>query len=225
MTNASTRSLGWALGISLALHLILLWQALDAVSSQPSGHATTPRPGRLSAMLHGEVPAVSAPAGAASGASATAMPQRTATPGAKRPVPLPAVPPAYASHAIGAEDAATTAPARATTGAAAAETNGLDANGMRQYRIELASTARRFRHHGTAALAAGRRGTAVVRVDVGAAGHPPTTALERSSDDAQLDAAALAMIDGAAQATAVPASLLGRTFSVIMPVEFFAAPE
>lgn len=93
--------------------------------------------------------------------------------------------------------------------------DGLDAEGLRGYRIGLAVSARRFRR-----MEAGWRGTAEVRIGVTAAGLALPPELVRPSGQAALDAAALEMMGRAAAATALPDSLRGRAFAVSLPVEF-----
>ncbi len=96
---------------------------------------------------------------------------------------------------------------------------GPDAAGLRQYRIALAGEARRFRNYPETARRAGLAGAAEVRVSV-AAGAPRQTELTRSSGHAILDTAALEMLRAAAARTALPESLRGQEFAVLLPVVF-----
>jgi protein TonB len=98
--------------------------------------------------------------------------------------------------------------------------DGLDAQGLRQYRLSLAVASRRFKHYPRQALEQGWSGTAEVSVALVADGIPPAVQLLRSSGHDVLDAVALEMVGNAARNTAVPSSLRGRSFRVPLPVEF-----
>lgn len=96
---------------------------------------------------------------------------------------------------------------------------GLDADGLRSFRLALAREARRQKRYPVRAIEAGWEGTVDLRVSVTTRG-PPTVSLVRSSGHAVLDAAALDMMGRAVPATALPASLKGQDFSVDLPVVF-----
>ena len=96
----------------------------------------------------------------------------------------------------------------------------VDAAGVRQYRISIATAARRFKRYPALALEKGWRGSAEVEVSVAGNGVPQPPRLTNSSGHELLDEAALTMIARAAHATLVPASLRGRVFAVTLPVEF-----
>lgn len=98
--------------------------------------------------------------------------------------------------------------------------DGVDANGLRQYRLGLAAAARRFKRYPPQAQENGWSGTAEVRIDIAANGVPQPPLLLRSSGHQHLDAAALDMIGNAAFHTIVPVSLRGQSFSVPLPVVF-----
>lgn len=98
--------------------------------------------------------------------------------------------------------------------------DGLDVNGLRQYRLSLASAARRYKLYPPLALENGWTGTAEVAVAIAARGAPQPVQLLRSSGYVLLDAAAMEMMTKAALNTAVPASLQGQPFSISLPVEF-----
>jgi len=97
---------------------------------------------------------------------------------------------------------------------------GLDANGMRQYRIELASAARGFKVYPPLALERGLTGTAEIEVTLAADGRVLSVRLARSSGHALLDIQAREMLHKAAQRTPVPDSLRGREFIIHLPVVF-----
>jgi protein TonB len=98
-----------------------------------------------------------------------------------------------------------------------------DAAGLRQYRLALASEARRYKRYPEAARRAGLAGTVEVRIKVATSGAAPQTELTRSSGVAQLDAAALEMLHRAAERTVLPEVLRNRPFAVLLPVVFEVA--
>jgi len=93
-------------------------------------------------------------------------------------------------------------------------------DGLRGYRIALASQARRYKRYPPQAMGAGWEGRADIRLTVGADGLPQTVALLNSSGHDALDRAALAIIDAGAARTRVPDSLRGQVFAVVLPVVF-----
>ncbi len=95
----------------------------------------------------------------------------------------------------------------------------LSADGLRRYRLSLATQARRFKRYPAQALTAGWSGTAEIRLAVASDGQGEAT-LSRSSGYAVLDRAAQTMIEQSAQHTPVPETLRGRAFSVVLPVLF-----
>ncbi|MDO8958335.1 MAG: TonB family protein [Rhodocyclaceae bacterium] len=108
------------------------------------------------------------------------------------------------------------------TAALAQEINerGAHAAGLRQFRLALAVEARRFRRYPDAAERAGLAGTAEVRVTVETGVPARRVDLNRSSGHAVLDAAALEMLRQAVTRAALPESLQGRNFVVLLPVVF-----
>jgi periplasmic protein TonB len=97
---------------------------------------------------------------------------------------------------------------------------GVDADGLRSYRLALAREAKRHKRFPTRAIEAGWVGTTELRVSVSADGMAPTVRLEKSSGHDALDEAALDMLRLALPTTPVPPSLRGRTFAVNLPVVF-----
>jgi protein TonB len=95
-----------------------------------------------------------------------------------------------------------------------------DAAGLRQFRLALATEARRFRRYPDAARREGLAGTAEVRIAVLPGAQ--YAELSRSSGHALLDAAALDMLQQATTRTQLPESLRGRRFVVFLPVVFAA---
>lgn len=99
-------------------------------------------------------------------------------------------------------------------------TEGIDAEGLRDYRLALAREARRYKRYPREAIEAGWVGTAQVQVAIRADGPPPAPRLVRSSGHDVLDAAALDMLRQAQPATSLPPTLRGRSFVVSLPVVF-----
>ncbi|MFA7270007.1 MAG: energy transducer TonB [Sterolibacterium sp.] len=203
--SISTIGLGRALLISLALHAILLWQTPSATLSGMPQPLSSTQANFLSASLRTNIRqqmlatnSLSAPA-----PKSSVVPHPIKLPPKPLPMGSPSIPqvPLTAAFAKPGED-------------------GLDANGLRQYRVSLATAARRFKLYPPLALENGWSGTAEIVVANAANGVPQPVQLLRSSGYALLDAAALEMVGNAALHAAVPASLRGQTFSVLLPVVF-----
>ena len=101
-----------------------------------------------------------------------------------------------------------------------ANASGEAVDGLRGYRLALATQARRFKRYPAQAMASGWAGTADVRVEVGSDGRPRAATLVRSSGYEVLDRAALTMIDAGALRARLPESLRGKAFAVVLPVVF-----
>jgi periplasmic protein TonB len=97
---------------------------------------------------------------------------------------------------------------------------GVSAEGLRQYRIELAGAARRFRIYPALARSRGWEGVAEVSIAVHAGVPSPSVKLVKSSGYEVLDEQALDMLSRAVAATPLPESLQGRSFVVPMPIRF-----
>jgi protein TonB len=136
----------------------------------------------------------------------------TASASAAATLPAASVP----SSAAAATATSATAGSSLTANAASGET--LD--GLRGYRLAVASQARRFKRYPAEAKASGWTGSTEVRLDVGTEGLPRPATVSRSSGHEALDRAALAMIDAGAVRARLPDSLRGRNFTVTLPVVF-----
>ena len=97
---------------------------------------------------------------------------------------------------------------------------GASADDLRQYRLSLAISARRFKRYPALARERGWEGTAEVALDVNALLPVPEVVLVRSSGRGVLDEQALEMMTQAARVTNLPQSLKGRDFRVLLPVQF-----
>jgi protein TonB len=93
-------------------------------------------------------------------------------------------------------------------------------DGLRGYRLAVATQARRFKRYPPQAMESGWTGSAEIRVEVGSDGRPHAATLVRSSGHDVLDRAALAMIDAGALRARLSEGLRGKTFAVVLPVVF-----
>lgn len=215
-----------ALAASCALHVLLLWpDALprDALQAGPALTAT------LRAARTAERPAP-LPAGSppeAEKAHVKAVPRQMAVASAsqlRRLPPQPAAGPHAASAgetpSVAAAPGGAARHAGATVDAQAEEAGRPDADGIRAYRIGLAREARAHRQYPSLARERGWTGTAEVRVDVSTDGQPRQILLARSSGHDILDREAVNMMSRAAASAALPESLRGRAFAVLLPVVF-----
>ncbi|MDP2821777.1 MAG: TonB family protein [Sulfuritalea sp.] len=101
-----------------------------------------------------------------------------------------------------------------------ASASGEAVDGLRGYRLAVATQARRFKRYPAQAMAYGWAGSAEIRVEVGRDGQPRAATVARSSGHEPLDRTALAMIDAGALRARLPDSLRGKTFAVVLPVVF-----
>ena len=235
MGGISSRRLRYAVAASLLLHVLLLWpDPLQAPVKE--GRSLLQATMRTSQAL--AVPELPKPP---SPRAPTSAPKPSAAPPAPAALPLEAprqvsVPPALKSPA---EAAAIVAPAAvaanppAAAGTAIPQTvvvagnplqtvpaPGESPDGLRGYRLAVASQARRFKRYPAEARASGWTGSTEVRLEVGAEGLPRPATVVRSSGYEALDRAALAMIDAGAQRARLPDNLRGRGFAVLLPVVF-----
>lgn len=196
-----------SLAISLALHALLIGLPPEPAGPDEKGAAIEARLRAPEVVEAVEAPPVAEPE--RSRRSVPAVQDQTPAPPAvisgveAAPAPLPS---------------AVATPLPEPPSAVVAQ--GIDADGLRQYRLGLAVGAKRFRQYPERARRAGWAGTAEVRVGVAQDGRPMEPKLVRSSGHEPLDAAAVAMLKGAAAHTPVPESLRGRGFSVVLPVVF-----
>ena len=231
MLSPLHRSLLRALAVSLLAHAVLL----SAVFA-PSRPALEPAASPLKARLV----APPAPPRAATARSPAAVSAPARTPSvAERPAPPPAIvaaasapstPPASAANVLPQVKAAPlpgTAPAPAIGTAAApsaaapgAERDAVSADQLREYRLALASAARRFKRYPALARQNGWEGTVEVALDFGALAPLPRVQLLRSSGRQALDAQALDMLSQAAAVAALPDGLKARDFRLVLAVQF-----
>lgn len=113
----------------------------------------------------------------------------------------------------------------APVSAPAASSDGIQVDGIRQYRLSLAAQARKFKRYPARAMEAGMSGTTEVRVVVAPSGFPQDVSMAKTSGYDLLDQAALDMIRKAVPRTAIPEPLRGRSFVVSLPVVFDLSAE
>jgi protein TonB len=238
MRGFATRRLRYAVVASLVLHLLILWpdtsrlltkdaflQLQATLRKSPESPASgSPASGGLPAPRE-ELPHRTTPAPASPGfatpllelAGTRSVPQTHAVP--PEPVTGPAirtVPDGYAAVLPVAPETSE------TQGVLLTEANAprAAADGLRGYRLTLATQARRFRQYPAEAVASGLTGSTDVRLEVGGDGQPRAATMVRSSGHELLDQAALAMIDAGAAHARLPESLRGKPFAVVLPVVF-----
>lgn len=96
---------------------------------------------------------------------------------------------------------------------------GLNAEGLRQFHVALARQASRFRQYPPQAVASGWKGVVDIRLIFQSTGSSAAEVV-RTSGIQILDEAALDMLRQAASVTVMPESLRGRDFAVNLPVMF-----
>jgi protein TonB len=215
------RRMRFALGASFVLHAVVLWSSAAPLLTHDTAPALTAslRPSALPVAT----PAPSIPPVAVASPPIKPQPRVIATnepAPAVSPAPtfVPAVPAPVTVAPTSVTPVAATATAlpAATESPPAADT----ADGLRGYRLALATQARRFKRYPPQAMASGWKGTAEIRLELGADGRPLPALVTRSSGHESLDRAAQAMIDAGALRASVPESLKGRAFAVVLPVVF-----
>jgi protein TonB len=96
----------------------------------------------------------------------------------------------------------------------------LNLDGLRQYRLNLAREARRFKRYPSQARQRGWEGMVTIRIEFSPASADPVVSLAKGSGYDMLDAQALEMIANAARSASIPDSLRGRQFVINAPVEY-----
>lgn len=217
---ADSRRLRLALAASIVIHLLLVLQKgrpSEPVAAVPNLLATLHPSAAAVASVPGAPPPVARRPAAVSPAPSFLAPKDVPTTSSA----LAAAPAMKPVEQAPASTAAVSPSAEsASEGAAADVAGGLSADGLRRYRLSLASQARRFKRYPARALASGWTGTVEIRLDIGDDGQPSAVRVLRSSGYAVLDRAALSMIEEGARHVPMPAELRGRVFSVVLPVIF-----
>lgn len=209
-----------AFAISVVFHLLLLWPAATvwepAAPAAPLIASLRPGAAHVSPVPlpapHQAVPPLKLPVPV------------LATPAAGEPQPVPAP---DASHSTTVPVAGSEAPGQAAETeprvavvSALPPSAGLDAEGLRSYRMALAVEARRHKRYPARAIEEGRSGTTELRISRTSGQGAPLVQVVKSSGYPLLDEAALDMVRKALPATPVPASLRDRNFAVDLPIVF-----
>lgn len=98
-------------------------------------------------------------------------------------------------------------------------------DGEREYRLNLAREARRYRRYPLSSDGRDAEGVVVVSISMPLLAHRPEIRLQQSSGDEVLDRAALEMMEQAAKGGAIPLELQGRRFRIAVPVEYRLAVD
>lgn len=203
-----------ALAISLVFHILLLWPV--AVVWQDA----TPVAPLVASLRPAATPV--APASAPAFPPKVAPPERAERKVKAKPAETFAPAPAMPDVDAVAPSPSTTVPIDGSEKAvteALPPGSGVDADGLRSYRLALARETRRYKRYPARAIEAGWEGTAELRVEV--TGHGAATVhLAKSSGHRVLDEAALKMLRQALPVTPIPAPLQARAFSVELPIVF-----
>lgn len=161
---------------------------------------------------------------------AALMPRNEATPsevlarpgsGAKHPVSGVFSPSTATDDiAVTEKTSARTGDLAATPGAAQVPSEEASPDGVRQYRLNLAREARRFKHFPPLARERGWEGVAVVVVSTVAGVPLPQVSLSQSSGFDLLDQEALMLVAQAVNTAVLPDSLRNRTFALTLPIHY-----
>jgi protein TonB len=205
-----------AFAVSIAFHVLLLWPAAtvwqEAVPSAPMVASLRPSVAPVAptppAIVHQRTnpPPTKPRAIVAEQGETRAIDDLSSTP----------------SPVTGSEPEAAPQPpeARPVVASALPASPGVDAEGLRTYRVALAGEARRYKRYPAQAIEAGWSGTTELRISVMPGRPTPAVLVTKSSGYPVLDEAALEMLRRALPATAIPASLRERAFSVELPIVF-----
>lgn len=215
------RALLW----SLVAHAVVLTLGLGISTIAGVDAGLAPPATNLAARLHGAPSTQPIPAIEPAAIAPLPAPITSSTP--KTPTVRPPRPPATINATA---PIATQSPASAPSSVAPTPTQttpeavrAIDPGGLRAYHLALGRSARLFKNYPPGLREAGVRGRVTIRVTVKQDGQAMALRLIGSSGHAELDDAAMTMMQLAASHTRVPNSLLGQTFSIDLAVEF--SPE
>ena len=141
--------------------------------------------------------------------------------GREKPV-LPSFSRSTATGDVGVIDAAVVSSHEtvSATGTAAPPKDEVSPDGVRQYRLNLAREARRFKRYPPLARQRGWEGVVIVLVSTVASGLVPQVSLGQSSGFELLDQEALELVSQAAHTATVPESLRNRQFGLTLPIHY-----
>ena len=222
------RLLAVAVLASIALHAVLLfalpWMERHRIQR-------VPLPGPVAARLAPPAPIPAPPAKAETPPAAKPVPRRP-SPATTAPVPAaaPSVPVPSAEPARPPAESAPQAPAVAKAEPQSvsqpefqlpsAAPSGTDPGALARFRLEIMDLAKRHKRYPRLAIDNGWEGRVEVRMVVAANGALASLSVKSGAGYEALDQEALAMLRKAASAATVPPALLGREFSLEVPVVF-----
>jgi protein TonB len=233
-SDAQHRALLACVGISVALHALVLFSSPGLRSSVPASDpkiltarfAPNPAsPGPAPAVEQAPRPPElqpEAPQPEPDGKPETPRPVLAqSAPGAlvapRQAVPAstPSAPVQTASAAPSAAEAQVPAMSGETTARPAADAGTLD-----QYRLALIGAAGRYKRYPVQAMEKGRQGRVEIRLAIGADGAIRNASIKTSSGYRILDEQAMDMVKKAKPLAQIPPALRGREFTVDLPVIF-----
>lgn len=224
-------SLRWAVGISLAIHLLVILPLGVWLYVTPVAMPQAP----LSAVLRGPGDVVHQASRDAKSQAPLSAGDRPKPVMEKRPVPrkvsavaeqaaikTPPAPPVLAGVVQGDPSVAPNAAARSGVqgGAPDAARDGVDADALQRYRLALGMEARKARRYPEVSRARGHEGLCEVVVVLSRNGAAPVVVPGKSSGSVTLDDAALTMARVAVERTPVPAELQGRNLKIPLRIRF-----
>ena len=220
-----TRMLKWSILVSIVFHLaVLVSFRQPALLPDPTTRAATRA---IDAFLHSaehtkseSTPFESLPAPAEQ--SIVTATEVLRKPNSKKTQDLPSF-----SRSTATDDVAVTEKpvvvsreAARDSKAGVGQTEKLDLDGVRQYRLSLAREARRFKRYPDQARERGREGVVVLIVTTVAGVALPQVKLSQSSGSDLLDQAALELLEIAVQTAMLPESLHGQQFALTLPIHY-----
>lgn len=221
-------SLRWAVGISLAIHLLvilplsILFYTPIAMPQAPLS-AVLKGPGEQAQTAKKTAPQV-APLSAGDAAKKSKSQSRPFPPKAhalSEPTqPTQATP--VAGVAQGDASVQPNAASRSATLGGAPETarDGVEADALHRYRLALGAEARKARRYPEVSRTRGQEGTAEVYVVLSKGGGQPVVLPGKTSGSAALDEGALVMARAAVERTPVPTELQGRNLRIPLRIRF-----
>lgn len=205
--------------LSLAVHGFMLFARW-----MPSLHSQTEMSGGLQATLRAvtqpEASVKPLPVGKISPATQTAQHPKAFQPVLSVPDTASTVSTKAAQPAEAI--AAPVALAAPSPAAVAGVPNGpvLDSDQLREYKLQLARLARRFKVYPPMARQRGWEGTVSLLVQHPLPGQMATVTLQHGSGFEVLDQQALSMIERAVRGIEIPQALASRSFQIPLPIEF-----
>lgn len=217
------RNLPRALLWSLAAHAVVLTLGLGITTISGVDAGSAPPATNLAARLHGAPSTLPIPALKPAVTSPLPTPITSTAPTAPTVRPSPPRPPAIINATAPFATQSPFSVPPTLTQATPEAVRAVDPGGLRAYHLALGRSARPFKNYPPGLREAGVRGRVAIRVTVKQDGQAVALRLIGSSGHAELDEAAMTMMQLAASHTRVPDSLLGQTFSIDLTVDF--SPE